>query len=128
MSEIRELMLEVYKAHQDFKKEWDDWRHSGKKPAEHKRDKISAGQEPKKLSAARARLLSAFGNLWEQRLAPLQNQLLKDPHPAIDDLIEFLLLEIPAHRCGYAKGWFLTRLKQIDLTPEEKTKIQNAAL
>ncbi len=125
MNNYRELMRGLHKAHQEFKKEWNDWRNGKLKPAEKKKLK---GREPESVIVARDEFYIALNRLYGTQLEPLEIAFRENPSTVADDVIEFLSVDITAHRCGYAKEWFLTKLKSVELTDTQKLKLQQIAL
>jgi len=128
MSDYRELMRELHQAHQEFKKEWNDWRNGKVKPTEKKKLKKLKGREPEAVTVARDKFYIALNRLYDTQLAPLEIAFRENPSSAADDVIEFLSVDITAHRCGYAKEWFLTKLKSVELTIARQQKLQQIAL
>ncbi len=128
MSSYRELMQALDKANQDFKKEWNDWRNGKIKRAEKKTLKKLKGLEPESVTAARDKFWDAFNRLFDTHLKSLEIAFLENPSSVADDVIEFLSVGITAHRCGYAKERFLTKLKSVELTSSQKLKLQQIAL
>jgi hypothetical protein len=53
MSSYRELMRDLHKTHQVFKKEWNHWRNGKVKPTEKKKLKKLKGREPESVTVAR---------------------------------------------------------------------------
>jgi len=128
MSDYRQMMHELYEAHQNFKKEWDDWRNAKIKPTEKKKFKKSRGLEAENVSIARDKFLDALNRLFDTKLAPLEIKSNETPLKAVDEIIEFLSVDIPCHRCGYVKETFLTKLKSVFLTFEQQKQLQQIAL
>ena len=128
MSSYSELMRELHKANQDFKKEWNEWRNGKIKPTEKKKLKKLKGREPESVTIARDKFWDALNLLYDTKLAPLEIAFRENPSFAADEVIEFLSVDITAHRCGYAKECFLTKLKSIELTNNQKLKLQQTAL
>jgi hypothetical protein len=125
MSQYRKLMNELHNAHQDFKKQWNDWR-NGK--LSHKEKLELKGKEPNSVTLARDKFRKYLSILLDTKLAPLKIKFSQNPVEAIDEVIEFLSVDIPAFRCGYAKEKFLTKLKSAPLTDAQKEKLQQIAL
>ena len=128
MSDYRNLMRELHKAHQEFKKEWKDWRNGNVKSTEKKKHKKLKGQEPETVTIARDKFYDALNRLYDTQLIPLEIAFRQNAPTATDDVIEFLSVDITAHRCGYAKEWFLTKLKSVELTSSQKLKLQQIVL
>lgn len=102
MNDYRHLMENLYLAHQNFQREWREWR-NGKQQLK--------GYEPESVTAARNKLLDALNLLYNTKLMPLETKFRANPESAVDEIIEFLSIDIPAFRCGYAKEWFLKNSK-----------------
>lgn len=125
MSKYRESMQAAHKANLDFKKEWNDWRSGRIKPAEKRKLK---GREPESVTATRDKFWDALNRLYNTRLIPLEIAFLENPLTYADDVIEFLSVDVTAHRSGYAKEWFLKKLKSVELTDAQRLELQQVAL
>ncbi len=121
-------MRELHKAHREFKKEWNDWRNEKIKPTEKEKLNKLKGRESEAVSIARDKFYVALNRLYDTQLQPLEIAFRENPLSAADDVIEFLSVDITAHRCGYAKEWFLTKLKSVELKTSQKLKLQQTAL
>ena len=55
-------MRELHKAHQEFKKEWKDWRNGNVKSTEKKKQKKLKGQEPETVTIARDKFIRTVKN------------------------------------------------------------------
>ncbi len=128
MSNYQELMRDLHTANQEFKKEWKDWRNGKVKPTEKKKLKKLKGREPKAVTIARDKFYIALNRLYDTQLAPLAIAFCENPSSAADNVIEFLSVDITAHRSGYAKEWFLTKLKSVKLTFAQQLKLQQISL
>ena len=122
MNDYRHLMENLHLAHQKFQQQWRDWR-NGKLPQEQLK-----GYEPESVSAARKELLDALNFLFNTRLTPLEIKFRENPESAVDEITEFLSIDIPAFRCGYAKEWFLKKLKSVPLKSSQQQKLRQMAL
>ncbi len=95
-------------------------------------DEIGLGGAENKESAAvtkaREEFLHANNELWSKLLYPLQNKFNIDRSSAIDEVMDFLEVDIPAFRCGYLKEYFLEHLKSVDLTDIQKKRLSDVAL
>lgn len=47
---------------------------------------------------------------------------------AIDNILDFLEIDIPAFRCGYSKQWYYRHLKRVALTKIQQQRLLNIAL
>lgn len=125
MSSYRELMWNLRQTHQNFHREWRDW-NEGK--LGHREKLKLKGREPENVTRARQIFLDAFNNLHNAKIHPLESKLQTAPTSAVDEVIEFLSTDIPAFRCGYAKEVFLTKLKAVELSSKQISKLQKAFL
>lgn len=124
MSNLRDLMEETHSAHKNFKKEWEDWRNGKLK----KNKKAKGTTEPESVKNARDEFFRKLDVLYSLKLEPLEKKFRSDPHSAISEVAEFLTIDIPAHRCGYAKEGFLQWLKNVELTAAEIELFQRISL
>lgn len=111
-------MQELYDAHRDFRGEWDRWWGTGG----------TRSPEPESVKKARDRFLDALNRLFDEGVQPLYSSFTADPAEATDAVIDFLEIDIPAHRCGYVKEKFLRKLKSVALTEHQQTRLRQAAL
>ena len=121
----RRLMQEIYADHQKFSAEFNKWWNDNSR-----KKKTGDGRwlEPETLTKARNELIQKLGILYETKLEPLEKKLHDEPNSAIDEIIEFLAIDIPAFRCGYAKGVFLQKLKNVELRAADAEKIRQIAI
>lgn len=124
MSGYRDLMQEAYLAHRNFKDEWNNWRSGKLKKAK----KTKGNVEPESVANARNNFFQKLNVLYDSKIYPLEKKFRDNPKSAIDELIEFLSIDITAHRCGYAKEVFLQWLKNIELTSKEIEQFQQVAI
>ena len=125
MSDYRHLMENLYLAHQSFHRHWNEWQ-NGSLPQKVK--KQLKGHEPESVTVARNKMLDALNLLFNTKLAPLEIKFRENPESAVDEIIEFLSIDIPAFRCGYAKEQFLKRLKSVPLKSFQQQKLREIAL
>lgn len=109
-------MQQLYGASQAFHKEWDAWSAAGLK-----------GNEPPAVSQTRNKFWAALTLLFETRLRPLRQRFLADNLQVIDEVLDFLEVDIPAFRCGYEKEWYLYRLKFLHLNKEQQQRLLQIA-
>ena len=114
---FRELMQNLYVAHQDFKNAW----------AMQHRSKLK-NKKPSEVDLARNKFLDAMNLLFQTKLDPLRQAFLTDNISAVDAVIDFLAVDIPAFRCGYEKEWYLRRLKSLPLNETQKSRLKTIAL
>ncbi|MGI8555187.1 MAG: hypothetical protein ACR2LT_02370 [Pyrinomonadaceae bacterium] len=103
MSELRDLMQEAYIAHQNHRNERNN-------------------------SVLLDKFYETQDNLWNKKFDPLQDKFYQNPLSAIDEIIDFLSIDISCHRCGYLKERFLKKFKSISLTSEQIDRLQKIAL
>lgn len=84
--------------------------------------------EPKEISEQRARFQSAYRQLFEEYLQPLDLRFRSGEEEAVNEVIDFLVIDSPAFRCGYVKEKWLRRLKSLLLTPAQKQRLKQAAI
>ena len=114
---FRELMQNLYVTHREFKKEWATWERVGLN-----------GKEPKEVTLTRDKFWDSLNILFGIKIEPLHDAFLADSISAINDVIDFLEIDIPAFRCGYEKEWYLRRLKSLPLNEMQKKRLKTIAL
>jgi hypothetical protein len=114
MSDYQSLMRELKKSGEIFKQEINNW--SKSKP------------EPEPVTLARNKFWDDLTRLWDLKLDPLQIKFAENPINTVDEVIEFLSVDILAFRCGYVKEFFLTKLKTLELTDLQQKNLQQIAL
>lgn len=118
MSRFQTLMHETYLAHKNFKDKLRKWEINDK----------NLRSEPKLVAVARNVFFQQLDLLYSLKIEPLERKFKETPSSTIDELIEFLSIDIAAHRCGYAKEVFLQWLKKYEFSTEEIEKFQQLAL
>lgn len=113
----RELLENVRRADLDFKDAYRLAKESGDKNSK-RRGKPEAQLEE---FYKHLRILSGLLEDIRRRLADGSPQ-------AVDDLIEYLAVDIPAFRSGYAKERFYRQLKKIPLTQAQIARLRDIAL
>ena len=73
------------------------------------------------LSGQRDQLLA---RLFERHLWPIYQDFRRGVPEAVDAIIDFLEVDVPAFRCGYAKESYLRDLKTIPLTGEHYGRLR----
>ena len=116
-------MQETHLAHKEFTDEFNRWRNGWIKT-----NKREGNLEPETVTKARDTFFEKLNLLYGLKLEPLEQKFRENPHLAFAELIEFLEIDIPAHRTGYLKADFLRWLKNVDLSQNETQEIQQAAL
>ena len=61
-------------------------------------------------------------------LEPLKDRFLAGDATAIDEVLEFLAIDLLAFGTGYQKQWYYRKLKQLDLTEEQANRLREIAL
>jgi hypothetical protein len=84
--------------------------------------------EPAEVTEARNTFDKANNELWNNLLDPLQRKFHADPESAIDEVLDFLEVDIPAFRCGYLKEYFLDHIKSVGLTDVQKNRLRSIAV
>jgi hypothetical protein len=113
-----ELLNELQKADTEFKKAFKEigsWR---------SRDKAATAKAQKKLDEFHKQLHIFFG----EYLQPLSNRLLAGDLKAVDDLMEFLVVDVPVFRTGYIKEWYYRKLKKLSLSEAQIQKLREIAI
>src|SRR5687767_6403505 len=115
---LRALMQELYDAHRAFRGEWDKWWGAGG----------NRSSEPEAVKNSRDQFWHALNRVFDERLEPVWVSFATDPANATDDVIDFLEIDIPAHRCGYVKEKYLRKLKSTELSETQQARLKQAAL
>ncbi|HEY8751177.1 MAG TPA: hypothetical protein VIM11_24550 [Tepidisphaeraceae bacterium] len=133
--DFRRLMEQIRHAHAAFSKGWTEARTAALKSISPMEGAASweqvwqangiAYQSAQSLADRRDRLL---GKLFEEHLIPLQEDFLRGVPSAVDAVIDFLEVDVPAFRCGYAKEYYLRQLKKIRLSDEQQERIRQYGL
>jgi FMN phosphatase YigB (HAD superfamily) len=110
-------MQDAYNTHIDFHKEFAKGQRWQAKVIERR-----------EMVADRDRFYAAFHLLFSAQLIPLRASFLQDALSSVNKVIEFLEIDIPAFRCGYEKEWYLTKLKSVPLTLEQRDRLKSSAL
>lgn len=105
-------------AHKNFKDECKKWESKDKQ----------LKSEPKSVTDARNFFSQKIETLYSLKIYPLEKKFRDNSKSAMDELIEFLSVDIPCFRCGYAKEVFLQWLKSTELSSQEVKQIQQVAL
>ncbi len=61
-------------------------------------------------------------------LGPLADSFLAGKTHAIDEVLNFLEVDVPAFRTGYSKEWYYRKLKRLDLNPAQIERLRTIAL
>lgn len=114
MNNFRELFEKAYLAHTEFKKAWKVYE-----------PYCMTTIEPKKVTEARNKFDKAIDVLYDS--LPLENLFLAGDSEAIDSVLDFVEIDIPAFRCGYAKEWYFRKLKYLPLNETQKARLRQLA-
>lgn len=82
--------------------------------------------EPKEITTARNIFWKAFEDLFNE-LGKYEKDFLAGDSDAIDSIINFLEIDIPAFRSGYAKEKYFRKLKSLSLNENQKERLRNTA-
>ena len=74
------------------------------------------------------RVKSLLKELFWDELGEIDKAFLAGDTQAITNIIEFLEVDIPAFRCGYAKEWYLRKLKNLPLSKPQCARLEKLAL
>jgi hypothetical protein len=114
---LRELMQEAFDRHREFYAEV-------RKAPRYDKD----GRERAEIVRSRNAFFDAQNRLYYTKLDQLHQGFEEDPVTYVDDVIAFLEIDIPCHRCGYEKEWYLTKLKSLSLRTDQQERLRAAAL
>ena len=116
----RHLMEQIRDAHGAFRKFWSETRTAALKSIAPNVESASweqiwqangiAYKSAQPLADRRDRLMA---ELFEEHLIPLHEGFISGDADAVNAVIDFLEVDVPAFRCGYAKEDYLRRLKRI---------------
>lgn len=133
--EYRRLMEEIRLAHAAFSKVWAEARMAALKRLSPKNGAASWEQvlQANGVAYKAARSLEDRRNgllreLFEEHLAPLHERFLTGDPDAVNAVIDFLEVDVPAFRCGYSKENYLHKLKNIPLTGEHQERLRQYGL
>src|SRR6266481_1432474 len=117
LKSYRELMQNVHDAHALSKEAFRE---------------IGSWKSKDEKAVAKARkLLEEFNEQYralDVRLTPLVNTIRSGNEYLVDEVLEFLAVDVLAFRCGYAKGKCYRRLKHVELSPSQVGRIKDIAL
>ncbi len=114
--EYTKLLLRVCDAHREFQADWRKYRpsHSASETYRLAHDTYYAREK-------------AVADLF-QRLAATDNAFLRGEAEAIDEVLDFLEIDIPAFRAGYVREWYYRRLKRLPLSEGQTNRIKNLGM
>lgn len=108
------LVTALHRAHQEFHAEWNKY-YDGTKKA-----------EPTKVKQAREHFFLRQTRLFEE-IGKYERDFFEGRSIAIDAILDFLEVDVPAFRCGYAKEKFFRRLKSLPLGSDQIERIRSLA-
>lgn len=114
-------MQKSFAAHQNFKNVWRDWRSGRLKDVKGEKPHT----EPQAITEARNEFWAANDELFSLKIQPIEKNFKKNPSDSLEEVLEFLSIDITAFRCGYAKEFFLKGLKQTSFSESESEKIKS---
>jgi hypothetical protein len=112
---FKTLLSRSYSAHVEFHREWRKYYDGSKKP------------EPQSLKSARQNFFAESEKLFNA-LDRLDGGFKAGESTSIDGILDFIAVDIPAFRCGYAKEKYLRRLKSLHLNPSQIEFIREIGL
>lgn len=80
-----------------------------------RKDRRNAKKAGKQLDV----LYGEIGLLLYHHLAPLKQRFIAGDAKAIDEVLDFLAIDLLASGTGYQKQWYYRKLKHLDLTEEQ---------
>ena len=108
------LVKSLYLAHKNFTETWNKYGVGFKKA------------EPKEVTEARNIFWKASEDLFKE-LWKYEKDFFAGDSDSIDAILNFLEIDIPAFRCGYAKEKFFRKLKSLHLNENQKERLRNLA-
>ena len=109
------LLWRSHSAHVEFHREWKHYYDGSRKP------------EPQSLIDARKRFIAESDRVFES-LARYDEGFSLGESESINAILDFIAVDIPAFRCGYAKEKYLRRLKSQRLEPSQMERIRKIGL
>jgi hypothetical protein len=131
---LQTLMTNIADAHQRFVEVWETAK------AEELQRRGLSPDESLALPTEELRHVNHVAYTAAAREAAERDRLLRElfgllpPDPAttdangIDAILEFLEVDVLAHRCGYTKAWYYHRLKRVQLTPKQVERLRRHCL
>jgi hypothetical protein len=131
---LQTLMTNIADAHQRFVEVWETAK------AEELRRRGLRPEESLALPTEELWQVNNVAYTAAARDAAERDRLLRElfgllpPDPAttdangIDAILEFLEVDVLAHRCGYTKAWYYHRLKRVQLTPKQVERLRRHCL
>jgi hypothetical protein len=97
----------------------------------HKKARSSWGTNSKAHEATKKELDALYSHLklfYQNALGPLAEPFLAGNSNAIDEVLNFLEVDVPAFRTGYSKEWYYRKLKKLELNPGQIERLRTIAL
>jgi hypothetical protein len=69
-----------------------------------------------------------IAKLFHKHLVPLHQAFIDGDRQAIGAILDFLEIDVPAFRCGYAKEWYLRKMKALSLNESHAARLRQYAL
>ena len=127
----RQLMEQIRRSHESFALAWKEAKTAALNSLPGNESSRSweqiwqangiAYKAARSLSDRRDRFLR---ELFENHLGPLYQDFILGHSDAVDAIIDFLEVDVPAFRCGYVKEAYLRKLKAIPLTNEQRERLR----
>ncbi len=89
-----------------------------------RKDRRNATKAGKQLDV----LYGEIGLLLYHHLEPFKQRFIAGDAKAIDEVLDFLAIDLLASGTGYQKQWYYRKLKQLDLTEEQVNCVREIAL
>ena len=89
-----------------------------------RKDRRNATKAGKQLDV----LYGQMGLLLSHHLEPLRQRFIAGNAKAIDEVLDFLAIDLLASGTGYQKGWHYRKLKHLDPTEEQISRVRAIAL
>jgi hypothetical protein len=135
--QMRELMQEIYLTHRECAKVWQETKDANYKPRElvpkwsdedsHELFRAN-GIAYKSAEPLSNKLLELLRKFFQKFVDPVYAPFLNGDRDAIDQVIDFLEIDIPAFRLGYQKEQIYRELKKIDLSAGQIARLKQIAL
>ncbi len=114
----REILEKIREAHQAHSRAWNSIR------SKTGNNTIAYQETKKELDELYRQLTFLYSSLLDPVLKPF----LAGETSAVDEVIAFLAVDVPAFRCGYQKEWFYRKLKKIALSRSQIESLHDIAL
>jgi hypothetical protein len=118
LQRYRELLKNIQNAH-------------AAQSAAYKKARSSLGTNSRAYAATKKELEALYTHLgffYKNVLGPLADPFLAGDSNAIDEVLNFLEVDVPAFRTGYSKEWYYRKLKRLELNPTQIERLRTIAL